>query len=220
MEGRTINKIEEALEARKNFYEFLSGVYSKGVPRKFIKDIKKGVFSLPPTENKDIEMGFREVYDYVNKSGSIEELVGDIDDEYVRLFLGPGRAEVLPYQSPYEGHVIYGETTLRLKNIFTRAGLRITHGAGISEDHLGAELKFMAHLCGRAMALLAQEKDITASLELQKKFLDENMLPWVQKFCEDVLKSRTANFYRGIAMVTKGFLKDDRALLYELIARL
>ena len=215
-----INKIEEALEARKNFYEFLSGVYSKGVPRKFIKDIKKGVFSLPPTKNKDIEMGFREVYDYVNKSGSIEELVGDIDDEYVRLFLGPGRAEVLPYQSPYEGHVIYGETTLRLKNIFTRAGLRITQGAGISEDHLGAELKFMAHLCGRAMALLAQEKDITASLELQKKFLDENMLPWVQKFCEDVLKSRTANFYRGIAMVTKGFLKEDRALLYEFIARL
>jgi TorA maturation chaperone TorD len=221
LEGRTINKIDAALESRKNFYEFLSEVYSKGVPRKFIEDVKTEVFSIPHTENKDVETGFREIFDYINKHPlGIEELVRDIDEEYVRLFLGPGKAEVLPYQSPYEGHVIYGETTLKLKNIFTRAGLRITGEAGIGEDHLGAELKFMAYLCGRAMDMLAQEKDITATLELQKKFLGENMLPWVQKFCEDVLKSRKANFYRGIVMVTRGFLKEDRALLYELLARL
>lgn len=210
----------DALEARKNFYEFLSEVYSKGIPRKFIEDIRQGVFSLPPTKNKDIETGFREVHDYISKtSDSIEELVREIEDEYVRLFLGPGKAEVLPYQSTYEGHRIYGETTLKVRNIFTGAGLRISQGAGIGEDHLGAELKFMAHLCGRAMDLLAHGKDATSPLELQKKFLEEDMLPWVQEFCEDVLKS-TANFYRGIAMVTRGFLKEDRALLYELIARL
>jgi TorA maturation chaperone TorD len=209
------------LEARKNFYEFLSVVYSKGVPRKFIEDIRKGVFSIPPTKNEDIERGFKEVYDYLNNaSGSIEELVRDIEDEYVRLFLGIGKAEVMPYQSTYEGHVVYGETTLKLRNIFTGAGLKVAGKSGISEDHLGAELMFMAYLCGRAGDLFSQEKDATVTLELQEKFLEENMLPWVEEFCEDVLKSNTANFYRGIAMITRGFLKEDRGFLRELLVRL
>jgi TorA maturation chaperone TorD len=210
-----IIKIKDALEARKNFYEFLSEVFLKSVPRKFIEDVKKGIFSVPKVKNKDIEAGFKEVFDYINKrSSNIEELLKEIADEYVRLFLGPVKAEVSPYQSTYEGNVIYGETTLRLRNIFRQAGLRISQKAGVGEDHLGIELKFMAYLCGRAV----DERNVKEILELQRRFLEENMLPWVPKFCDDVIKSRGADFYRGMARVTKGFLKEDRALIYELIA--
>ena len=143
-----------------------------------------------------------------------------IEDEYVRLFLGPGKPEVMPYQSTYEGNRVYGETTLRIKNIYTKAGLRIPPGVGIGEDHIGAELQFIAHLCSRAMDLLEQGKDAAPPMEMQKQFLEENMLPWVHKFCNDVLRSQAADFYRGIAMVTRGFLEEDRALIYKLIAQL
>jgi TorA maturation chaperone TorD len=144
----------------------------------------------------------------------------DVEDEYVKLFLGPGKAEVMPYQSIYEGNRIYGETTLKIKSIYSRAGLRIPSEAGLSEDHLGVELQFIAHLCDRAIALLERGENVALSLELQKKFLEENLLPWVQEFCEDVLQTHAANFYRGMARVTRGYLEEDRVLLYRLLAQL
>lgn len=215
-----IDKIEEALIARKNFYEFLSEAYLSGVSQKFVQDIRSGAFFLPSTKNTDIQRGFEELYEYINKPLSIEELIREIEDEYVRLFLGPGKVEVLPYQSTYEGHPIYGETTLMLKSILAEAGLRISRKAGVGEDHIGVELKFMAYLCQSALDSLTNGKNVMAILEKQKKFLEENMLPWVEKLCDDVLRSSTAKFYRGLARITRGFLREDRVLLYELIALL
>ena len=207
------------LGARKNFYEFLSEVYARGVPRKFIEDIKKGAFTVPRTRNNDIERGFREINSCVEKAESVEELMRDIEDEYVRLFLGPGKSKIMPYQSTYEGDPVYGETTLRIKKIYLQAGLRIPPESGISEDHLGSELQFIAHLCGIAMDLLEQGKDAAPILRLQREFIEENM-DWVQRFCEDVQQTPAANFYRGLAMVTRGFLEEDRALIHRLIAQL
>lgn len=36
------------------------------------------------------------------------------------------------------------------------------------------------------------------------------MLRWVPKFCEDILKSERAFFYRGVAMLTLGFLEEEK----------
>ncbi len=215
-----MDRIGEALLARKNFYEFLSEAFLGNVSREFIQDMRRGAFPRPAIKNTDIRRGFDELYDWVNKPLSVEELLREIEDEYVRLFLGPGEAEVLPYQSAYEGRPVYGETTLRLRGILADSGLRVSRRAGVGEDHIGVELRFMAHLCEGAFSSLARGENVVESLEMQKKFLEENMLPWVDKLCEDLLRSGTAEFFGGLARVTRGFLREDRALLYELIALL
>lgn len=212
--------MRDVLKARRNLYVFLSEVYSRGVPRGFIEDVKKGVLDLPRIRNRDIQKGFEEIFIYIARPEGVGELLREIDDEYVRLFLGPGEAEVMPYQSTYEGNRVYGDTTLRIRNIYARAGLKMPAGTGIPEDHIAAEHLFMGQLCSSSIEMLDNEQDPSRLLDIQREFLEETMLQWIPRFCEDVRQSQGADFFRGIARVNKGFLEEDRSLLYRLIAQL
>jgi TorA maturation chaperone TorD len=73
----------------------------------------------------------------------------------------------------------------------------------------------MAYLSGRHGACLrrGEPEDAAASLQAQRDFLGDHLLPWVPEFCQDVSRSAESDFFVGMAYLTEGFLTwDDRFL--------
>ena len=55
------------------------------------------------------------------------------------------------------------------------------------------------------------------ALKDSKKFLDEHLTQWIADFSRDVQKHALTEFYRGAAIILKGFIAEDLKLLNELL---
>lgn len=51
-----------------------------------------------------------------------------------------------------------------------------------------------------------ERKDI---LVMQKDFLARHIQSWVSKFCKDVANNANTDFYKGLAMMTEGFIQFE-----------
>jgi TorA maturation chaperone TorD len=204
------------MKSRRDFYYFLSWLYLEGPSQELVEDLIHGKFQLE-YRNREIEEGVKLLRKWAEGMGDVREGYLDAQDEFARLFIGPGKPLVSPYQSVYEEGTPYGKATLRMKEIYAEA--EVSKGSGVKEpeDHIGMELAFMGLLCNRISSLV-DKSEILKNLHTQKKFLNEQMLKWVPKFCEDILKSERASFYRGVAMLTLGFLEEEKRSIERLIA--
>lgn len=208
--------MREIMESRRDFYYFLSWLYLEGPPQELVEDLINGKFQLEH-RNKDMQEGIRILEEWATSVEDVREGYLNAQDEFARLFIGPGKPLVSPYQSVYEEGAPYGKATLRMKEIYEEA--EVSKGTGVKEpeDHVGMELAFMGLLCNRISSLV-DRSEILRNLHTQKQFLNEQLLRWVPKFCEDLLKSERAFFYRGVAMLTLGFLEEEKRNIEQLIA--
>ncbi len=78
-----------------------------------------------------------------------------------------------------------------------------------SDDHLVLELRFLAHLCAQT--------DSDSALRDAARFIDAHLLRWVPQFAGRVASRCEASYYRGLALLTAGYLDELRELLVELI---
>ncbi len=60
------------------------------------------------------------------------------------------------------------------------------------------------------------EGSVKKLLLSQKKFQDKHLMSWLPRMCDDVLEIGRTDFYKGAAMVTRGFLGMDSAILEDL----
>ncbi|MFY9141159.1 MAG: molecular chaperone TorD family protein, partial [Thermacetogeniaceae bacterium] len=77
----------------------------------------------------------------------------ELEVEYCRLFVGPGRVEVPPYESVYHGHdstmqqgLVMGPVTLEVKELYYEAGLQLAADFSDMPDHIAVETLFLAYL--------------------------------------------------------------------------
>lgn len=114
--------------------------------------------------------------------------------EYARLFSGPGRAEVSPYESLYLAplpQVMQGPALSAVR--FYRAhGFLPREDFHDCPDHIAVELEFLAHLSHReATARLAGEADLAHQHRAaQLTFLTTHLGRWARAFCH-LLRQRT-----------------------------
>lgn len=129
--------------------------------------------------------------------------------EYHRLFVGPGSLPAPPYESVYrEGWRIMGEITLDAQRRYAEAGYALDPSFVELPDHVVAELAFMALLCDEEAKAWAAE-DVSAALswlEREKAFLGDHLTRWVPAFCERLLASTDAPFYRRLAVALREFV--------------
>lgn len=208
--------MRRVMESRRDFYYFLSWLYLEGPPEELVRDLIDGKFQLE-RGNREMEEGVRLLQRWAEGVEDVREGFLSAQDEFARLFIGPGKPLVSPYQSVYEEGAPYGKATLRMKEIYAGAGVSRGAGAKEPEDHVGMELAFMALLCNRTSSL-EDRGEVLRNLHLQREFLNKQMLSWVPRFCEDILKSEGADFYRGVALLTLGFLEEERRIIERLIA--
>jgi anaerobic sulfite reductase subunit A len=76
-------------------------------------------------------------------------------------------------------------------------------------------MEFMRYLCSCTAEALRQGNAELARLQLQRQrqFLERHLLVWGPKFCEDVVRNATTDFYLAVGCLARDFLKFEGDLI-------
>jgi TorA maturation chaperone TorD len=175
--------------------------------------IKKQVFSEAPFAAKqpDVAEGLRMLQTWSDgglNEGAFEDLQGD----YTRLFIGPGKVVAPPWESVYfnKERLIFQEQTIEVRDWYRRFGLEAEHLHHEPDDHIGLELAFLVHLAQLGMTELeaGHQANLEEILQAQKDFLCKHLLQWGPIFCDQVCNQAHTHFYRGLALLTRGGISE------------
>jgi TorA maturation chaperone TorD/Pyruvate/2-oxoacid:ferredoxin oxidoreductase delta subunit len=134
-----------------------------------------------------------------------------LEQEYTRLFVGPGPPVAHPYESVYREGRTMGRTTLDVRRQLVEEGLGPEDRR--LPDHIGIELAFMAHLADReALAWDTGDLDTgRAYVQRQGAFLRDHLLAWLPQFLRRLLAGRPHAHYAGLARHAESFVTGDVA---------
>ncbi|QDR79327.1 TorD/DmsD family molecular chaperone [Sporomusa termitida] len=135
--------------------------------------------------------------------------------DFNRLFVGPGHLAAPPWESVYRSRerLIFGEQTLAVRAFYRSFGLESKKRHSEPDDHISLELEFMAWLCKQAAKPDISTEKLNLYMSGQTRFLSGHILAWAPALCDDISKAAASNFFRGLALLTKQWLKTDAAEL-------
>jgi len=195
---------------RSDIYGFLAMVYRQEVTSDFLEQIKDprflGVLS-------DLEIQFDD--DFLLKPE--KELLEDLAVEYARLFLGPGR-HISPHESIHHEKdnskwgQLWGDSTVEVKKFIEATGLEYQPDYKGLPDHISVELEFMQQLTLREEQAWddADTEGADSCRNIEKKFIEEHLIPWVSAFCEKIMQEAELPFYRDLAALTRKFIEFEQ----------
>lgn len=127
-----------------------------------------------------------------------------LDDEFHALFIGLGRGEILPYASWYLSGYLLDKPLAQLRADLNTLGIERADSVSESEDHVAA-------LC-ETMVLLVDE-NFGVDHATQKQFFQRHLQPWFPRFLADLGAAQSANFYRRVAELGRGFFQFEESWL-------
>ncbi len=210
MKNEKLTDMAETAKQRSNVYSLLATIFHKELTTPLLKQIKDpkflGVLS---------EQGVQLENDILQKPE--DEVIEDLAVEYTRLFLGPGK-HISPHESVHHERddgdwgKLWGKDTVLVKKFIETAGLEYKSEYTGIPDHVSVELEFMQQVTKRE-AQAWEEKDNDGALyclKMEKKFIEEHLVPWLPLFCDKVIKDAELSFYREMAKLTKNFIELEK----------
>lgn len=124
----------------------------------------------------------------------------DLTWEYRRLFIGPAAKPAPPWGSVYTDRecVVFGASTLELREWMRAHGVARTQDEKTPEDHIGLMLALMAYLADN------QPADLDEYLRL-------HLLTWASHFLDELAEAAQHPFYEGLARLTRDSLEGIQA---------
>ncbi len=210
-----MSRLEEILKTRGGLYAFLAKMYLENPPKEFAEDLKSGKFFSSADSlalNPEMKVGIEALKNYAKDTkGDIYE---EMEDEFVNLFImGPNR--ILPFSSEHT-EMDSTESRLKAKQIYAKAGFKKSEDCPETSDHIALHLEFMRYICKSQLEAIEDKKKLRALLVSQREYLDD-LLGWAPNFCDKIQESERASFYKGIAELTKGFMKFEGEVIDDLI---
>lgn len=151
-----------------------------------------------------------------------DELDG-LRGEYTRLFIGPAKLPAPPWESVYVSSdgLIFQACTLEVRRVYREAGYQTAAYPHEADDHLAAELDFMAQLSEDARAAydVGERNRAFELLSCQRRFLDEHLVTWVGAFAQRLAEgapSNTSCFYLAFAVLAAEVCAIDETATREL----
>lgn len=131
----------------------------------------------------------------------VEGLAKGIEDEdlmweYRRLFIGPAPKPAPPWGSVYTDRecVIFGESTLALRQWMRECGIQRLVDDKTPEDHIGLMLVLMAWIARNRPEVLDD-------------YLRLHLLTWSSHFLDELIEAAEHPFYEGLARLAKASLE-------------
>lgn len=118
-------------------------------------------------------------------------------DEYDKVFIGTGKAEITPYATSYIAESMKENVLVRLRADLAALGLVREMGVGEYEDHFSGLCEVMRHLIFF---------DADVAVQKQKSFFLRYLVPSYAIVCDAVTVSPNTNFYKYVARFTRAFL--------------
>jgi len=123
----------------------------------------------------------------------------EIRDEYMRLFIGVGRGEILPYASYYLTGFLNDKPLAKLRNEMAAMGVERAEGVKDPEDHIASLFDIMA---GMIRGSFAGSSD----LAVQADFFKTHIEPWAPLLMQDIEAAKSAVFYAPVGSIGRAFM--------------
>ena len=202
-----MNELLEDYKKRSQIYALLKNLFLKPPSQEFLNYLREFNVSIEHESSPDLVKGL----ELLRKDADCEP--EKLTLEHTRLFIGPYRLPAPPYESVYMNaeRLVMQQPTIEVRKIYLQAGLEVKGIHTNPDDHISAELEFMEYLCDKTASSL-NNRDTSAAikhLELQRIFLEEHLNKWVPVFSEDILRRTEKDFFRGAAMLLRGFVFSE-----------
>ena len=155
-----------------------------------------------------------------------EASLGALEEEHMALFVVPGARYVAPYESVFRDHwllpavlrpgsnpgetgtmikgLVMGTSTDQVRQSYLEAG--IFPDAELP-DHIGNELRFMAHLWAREAD--AGEEEAARLADMREAFRRDHLLQWIRPLLARVQENDRLGFYRVVLEIAAIVLESD-----------
>ena len=138
---------------------------------------------------------------------------GMIRNEYVELFVGVRRGEVLPFASYYLTGFLNDRPLANLRGEMDAIGIKRAEGVREPEDHIASLFDIMA-------GLIRGDYGRVYSVAEQGTFFAKHIEPWGQLLMRDVEEAKTAIFYAPVGTMGRVFLEiESKAFEMDLTGR-
>jgi TorA maturation chaperone TorD len=228
---KNFSENQKLAEARGNIYNLLSQIFLFEPSKEFLKGINETKFLYYLSNVSNVYLKAREILeDYLKSLKGDKEYIS-LRQEYMNLFLVPGRQYVRPYESVYKDKqfgskkasgLMMGESTTAVKKFYKQSGAKISDGQKNLPDHFGLELEFMSFLCKKEAEEWKNNNESLANNYFfkQKSFLENHLIQWIYDFCSELASLAKLDFYKGVAMITREFVRQDFELVETMIKKL
>ena len=129
---------------------------------------------------------------------------GLIRNEYVEMFIGVGRGEILPFASYYLTGFLNDKPLANLRAEMSKIGIVRAEDVKEPEDHIASLFDIMSGLIrgqfGRAF-----------SVDEQAKFFKKHIEPWAGLLMQDIEAAKTVAFFAPVGTIGKAFLEIESA---------
>lgn len=180
------------------------------------------VFSEAPfaAGQPDISAGLKMLNQWGQQPNGIsQEMIQDLNVDNTRLFVGLGRVLAPVWESVHftEERLVFQESTLDVRRWYQRFGLEPENLHKEPDDHIALEMAFIAHLASLAVQALdiGDREQCEKLLQAQREFCSAHLIRWAPLWSQQVLENAKTDFYRGIALLTRGALAEF-AQLFDL----
>jgi putative dimethyl sulfoxide reductase chaperone len=203
---------QEYFTARSFFYLFLQVLFSKPMSLEIFTITHENVrFDELDSEGADLIKNFF-------RAPITEEQLQKEADEFERLFVGPDTIVAPLWESYYRSkdRLLFGETTLQVREQYHRFGQQFSKENNEPDDHLTVELEFMTFLI---------EHSFTSSgsldfdwIEGQHYFLTHHLSQWIPMLCKQIIENTESDLYKGAALLLQQLIIDELDFFEELEA--
>lgn len=219
------------LEIRQMVYAFLGSAFLNAPnPTQIRGIIEQKLFNQFPLEleQDDFMEGLNQLSNWTatNEDSQLEDILSQLQQDYSRLFVGPAEPLADPLAPPWESvyltedKLTFGSPTLKVRDFFRKHGLAYERINNEPDDHFGLEMEFMSKLIQMERAYLKKE-NLEDGIRLSKEqltFLQEHVMKWAYSFTEQVAEHACTDYFKGLALLTRGYLTWDFELLENRIS--
>ncbi|WP_288219464.1 molecular chaperone [uncultured Adlercreutzia sp.] len=210
----------ELMNARARSYGMLARLFREEVDLPTLRELQQMRFPQV-TGNAAADEGYHQLYDYLKRAW--DDSVTELAIDYVSTFIGHGvngYSAAYPYESVYTSERRLLMQEARAEVLATLRENELVRGNwNEAEDHIALELEFMQRMALRAAEALSDnaEDEAIAYLRTSYDFLENHLLNWVPMLVADMRMYARTLFYQGLAQLTLGSLREDEAVLRELL---
>jgi len=200
----------ELSNLRQKYYGLFVNLFWKEPDVELLLSLQEGISDRIKSAaelSKLMSDGWEKIRIYLEKNDPNE-----VEYEFVELFLGPQKPDIMPYESYYFTGNVFQAPLASVRGFMKEVGLEKNEGElPEPEDTLGFELEIMNWLISK-QNISKDSKDEEMWLDYQESFLKKHLLVWGPSCGEDIELSSKANFYKGVGMLLKGFLEIEKEL--------
>ena len=213
----TLEEFAALNDRRASSYSFLARLFAKEVDAELLDEMHAMKFPAK-TGSDATDEGNRLLANYLSNiwGGTLQELAVD----YVHVFIGSGIdafSAAYPYESVYTSprRLMMQQARDEVLAIYRSQGIEKAESWHEAEDHVAAELEFMAALATRTADMCrAGDEDAAARLlRTQRGFLADHLYAWTGMLTADMRMYARTDFYKALASLLDGLLLSDKETL-------